>query len=173
MRTKVIFILTITVTLGLVLIASNREWFMSSPNAFIYFFTGVIVVVVATAIGLTRRDRGRRGNIPSGQVPENREERRRFERIQHRLNARPTLTIDGETYEVRDISEQGVRFANPENRAFQKWVHGRLLFSDGADLEIDGVIVRKQPGEIGLQLITTIPGDVIARESRFRLSPPR
>ena len=171
MSTKVVFTITIAVTIGLILIVSNREWFMSSPNAFIYFMSGVIVVVLASAIGYARReDIKRTPPAPRSDPPA--DDRRRFSRVQHKLNARPQLTIDGNTHDVRDISEQGIRIANPEGRVFQKWVRGTLVFSDGTTLEINGLVVRKQPDEIGLQLITTIPKDIIARETEHRLAPP-
>ncbi len=172
MRTKVIFTITIAVTVGLILITSNREWFMSSPNAFIYFMTGVIVVVITSAIGYARRE-GNKETQPALPSEPPADDRRRFTRVQHKLRARPRLTIDGNTHDVHDISEQGIRVANPDGRVFQKWVRGTLTFSDGTELEIDGLIVRKQPDEIGLQLITTIPKEIITREAQFRLATPR
>ncbi|MFH1982324.1 MAG: PilZ domain-containing protein [Pseudomonadota bacterium] len=172
MRTKVIFTITLTVAVGIILIMANREWFISSPNAFIYFLTGVFVIFIASAIGYARREDIREtvaSKKPSTPPPE---DRRRFARIQHKLSRRPSLTIGGIVYSVKDISEQGVRFANPEGLPFQKWVRGMLVFSDGTTMEIDGLVVRKIHGEIGLQLITTIPGDIIEREAQFRLENP-
>lgn len=170
MRTKVIFTITATVAAGIALIMANREWFMASPNAFIYFLTGVLVIVLASAIGYSRREDIRESRNPEKPPTREHDERRRFRRIRHKLRQRPQLTIDGIAHEVKDISAQGIRFANPEARAFQKWVRGVLEFSDGTELEIDGLVVRKLPGEIGLQLITAIPEDIIEREAQFRLA---
>lgn len=172
MRTKVIFTITLAVTLGLALIAGQRDWFMSSPNAFIYFLTGILIVFFASAIGYARREDIRRVMTPDKPAAPGPDERRRFVRIQHKLRHRPHLTIDGADYEVKDISEQGIRFANPDNRPFDKWVRGILVFSSGRDMEIDGLVARKRTGEVALQLITTIPVDIIEEEARYRLAPP-
>ena len=172
MRTKVIFTITLTVAAGMILVMANRDWFMSSPNAFIYFLTGIFVIFLASAVGYARRDDLRSTGRPATPAAEPREDRRRHPRIQHKLNRRPSLSIDGVPHEVRDISQQGVRFANTEGRVFQKWVRGLLTFSDGTEMEIDGLVVRNRHGEIGLQLITTIPADIIEREAQFRLRNP-
>ncbi|CAD7845328.1 MAG: hypothetical protein [Olavius algarvensis Delta 4 endosymbiont] len=171
MRTKVLYITSACVICGALIIWLNKSFFLGLPNFFAWFIAGITVVFLFVSIIIK--------NVPAGtsppriQTPEDTfAERREFPRIRHRLNRRPRLIVERDELEVLDISERGLRFENKTDINLQDWVRGTLVFSDESTLDINGLVVRKQTDTVSLQLITTIPADMLAREHEHHLGKP-
>ncbi|MEO7965691.1 MAG: PilZ domain-containing protein [Gemmatimonadaceae bacterium] len=82
-----------------------------------------------------------------------------FDRSEYRIpyppSARPRITIAGEVREVVDCSEQGLRYVAEAGRVPETGakVSGMVrLVSGGAPINVTGVVVRIQEGEVALQL---------------------
>ena len=171
MRTRVLYITTALVLGGAVIIWLNKEFFLGLPGFFAWFVAGVTVVVLAVSIIIKSVPPDR--TLRADRNPENNyTERREFPRIQHRLPRRPCLQIDQQEFEVLDISERGIRFLNNTPIQLSDWIRGTLVFSDKSTLNINGIVIRTQADTVSLQLITTIPAEMIARETEHHLSSP-
>ena len=83
---------------------------------------------------------------------EKREHPRKFFTPGHR----PTIRIGLQEFDIIDISEKGVRFVNDKKIVQQGWVNGTIVFTDGAPVDVDGVIVRNEDGDMGLHLLAPI-----------------
>jgi hypothetical protein len=171
MRTKVLYIASALVLCGAVIIWFNKDFFLNLPGFFAWFVAGVTIVVLFASIMIK--------SAPATDTPQaagthknKYTERREFPRIRHRLNRRPRFQIDDQELEVLDISERGLRFQNSAGLRFEDWVRGTLVFSDDSVLIINGLVARRQGDTVSLQLITTIPPDMIARENAHHLSMP-
>lgn len=69
---------------------------------------------------------------------------------------RPTIRIGPQEFDVIDISERGVRFVN-DKKIFQKgWVNGTITMPGRTSIQVDGVIVRQENGDLGLHLVASI-----------------
>jgi len=97
-----------------------------------------------------------------------REEKRRYYRIEYPASLRPTLKIRKHEFEVVNISEKGVMFLADKKIEFGRWVSGDVTFFDGQPIGIEGKIVRKHENNIGMFLtIKPIPYSKILSEQRF------
>ena len=83
---------------------------------------------------------------------EKREYTRRFFAPDHR----PTIRIGPQEFDIIDISERGVRFVNDKKLFQDGWVNGTIVFPDRVPIDVDGVIVREEDGDMGLRLIAPI-----------------
>ena len=171
MRTKVLYITSACVFGGAVIIWLNKSFFLGLPNFFAWFIAGITVVFLFVSIIIKNVpvEKGKAANRP----PEDAfAERREFPRIRHRLSRRPRFVVEKEELEVLDISERGLRFAARADLNLQDWVRGTLVLSDEGTLDINGLVVRKDAHTVSLQLITTLPADILARERRYHLGQP-
>ncbi len=171
MRTKVLYIASALVIFGAVIVWLNKDYFLNLPGFFSWFIATVTVVVLFASIIIknvseTTPLKKTRADKPGY------EDRRDYPRIQHRLNRRPRFLIDNQELEVVDISERGLRFINSASLRFTDWVRGTLVFSDESTVGINGIIARRQGNTVSLQLITTIPSEMIARENEHHLAKP-
>jgi hypothetical protein len=168
MQNRFLYITAAIVVIGAAAMAFYGDRFMGAPVGVVYVFSGVVIVFIAVSVITSRRSGGRAPEDTSapGHVYE---ERRRAPRVYHVPKDRPYLQIDETEYEVMNISERGLRFANPQTTRFQRWIRGDLFFSDGNRLEIDGIVVRNHDHHISLQLLTTIPISVVEKESQHQM----
>ena len=83
-------------------------------------------------------------------------EKRQHPRTIFAAEERPKLKIGVQEFDVIDISEKGVRFVNDKKVGSQGWVNGTIEFADARSIDIDGIIVRRESGNIGLHLISPI-----------------
>jgi len=83
-------------------------------------------------------------------------EKRQHKRKEYRDGHRPTLTIRGFAFEVLNISERGLGFLHDEKMNLTGWVTGTLLFENDTTVDIEGIIVRREDGQIGLHLVDSI-----------------
>lgn len=87
-------------------------------------------------------------------------EKRRHPRTQFDAEDRPRLRIGVQEFEVIDISEKGVRFVNDKKIGTQGWVNGTIVFPDERSVDIDGIVVRRESGNMGLHLISPIDFEI-------------
>jgi hypothetical protein len=83
-------------------------------------------------------------------------EKRQHPRTVFGSQERPKLKIGLQEFEVIDISEKGVRFVNDKEVGTKGWVNGTIVFSDSRVVDIDGIVVRQEGGDLGLHLISPI-----------------
>ncbi|MBU0988444.1 MAG: PilZ domain-containing protein [Proteobacteria bacterium] len=83
-------------------------------------------------------------------------EKRNYSRQKYSSQERPTLKIGIWEFIVKDISAKGLCLVDNKKINLTGWVSGTLVFSDNTSQEIDGIVVRKKDGEIGLHLVTSI-----------------
>ena len=83
-------------------------------------------------------------------------ERRQYPRTVFDSEDRPRLKIGVQEFEIIDISEKGVRFVNDKKVNSAGWINGTIIFPDSKSIDIDGIIVRQESGNLGLHLISPI-----------------
>ena len=76
-------------------------------------------------------------------------EARAFPRVEYPSHLRPYLQVAGETCEVVDCSEQGLRYGSAvDPRPVGSMVNGRIRFRSGVEVAVRGRVVRVQGGEV-------------------------
>jgi hypothetical protein len=171
MRTKVLYITSAFIACGAAIIWFNKSYFLGLPNFFAWFMASVTIVFLFVAIVVKNVPAAKR---PSANRPrvDKYADRREFPRIRHRLKRRPHLIIEKQDHEVLDISAQGLRFESGAGFEPEQWIRGTLVFSDESKLDINGLVSRRQADTVSLQLITTIPADLLAKENKYHLGLP-
>jgi hypothetical protein len=94
-------------------------------------------------------------------------ERRSYFRILYKPTKRPKLSVDKNEFEIADISEGGIRFINEREVDLGQQMRGTATFLMGESVDIEGDIVWKQDGEIGLLLKSFIPPAMMEKEKQF------
>lgn len=94
-------------------------------------------------------------------------ERRSFVRVIYKPSQRATLKIASHEFEVLDVNESGIRFANPNDKTLATFVQGTLIMLNGQRIEIDGKIEWARVPEVGMSLNYVIPSEAIENEQRF------
>ena len=94
-------------------------------------------------------------------------EKRSYFRILYKPAKRPKLSVDKNEFEIADISEGGIRFINEREVDLGKQIQGTATFLMGESVNIEGDIVWKQDGEIGLLLKSFIPTATMEKEKQF------
>ena len=108
------------------------------------------------------------GNDPSMNTIEySGPERRTFIRVIYKPTQRAILKIASHEFEVLDVNESGIRFANPSDKTLATFVRGTLIMLNGDNLEIDGRIEWVRNPEIGISLSFVIPSEAIEKEQRY------
>ncbi len=94
-------------------------------------------------------------------------ERRTFVRIIYKPSQRAILKIASCEFEVFDVNESGIRFANPSAKTLATFVRGTLVLLNGERLEIDGKVEWLRNREVGISLNFMIPSEAIEKEQRY------
>ena len=94
-------------------------------------------------------------------------ERRNFVRIIYKPSQRATLKIASHEFEVLDVNESGIRFANPYHKTLATFVRGVLVLLNGDHLDIDGKVEWVRNPEVGLSLNFVLPPEAIEKEQRY------
>jgi len=94
---------------------------------------------------------------------------REHHRIQYPLPARPHLVVEGRSFEVIDLSAQGIRFRLDEGLSFalRDEVAGTIRFRRDESVEVTGVVVRVTGREVAVKLDVGVPLRVIIEEQRI------
>ena len=90
-------------------------------------------------------------------------------RIEYPIRERPTFTVGKVVYPVMDASERGIRFAMPgELPEIGTRFAGRLRFSRGEEMPLEGDVVRLHEQSVAIHLAGAgIPLKTIFDEQRF------
>lgn len=83
-------------------------------------------------------------------------------RITHPRHAPPQQ--DG--FEVLDLSEGGLSFANPDRLDFTRPIQGALHFFDGRRTDISGKVLRADGPRVTIKLLAPLPPDLVMAEQR-------
>ncbi|MGB5984214.1 MAG: PilZ domain-containing protein [Desulfobacterales bacterium] len=138
------------------------------------FLMGVLIAL-ATALALSMiRKRKRKAVFTAdsdesdpGDAPHTLGNQRRHLRVTYPDDRQPLIRIRKHRLPVADISEKGLCFLNTGKIKLGKWVRGEVTLHMGSTLVVEGQVVRKQNGAIGLSLITPIPYKTIVAEGRL------
>ena len=83
----------------------------------------------------------------------------------------PTLRTDGNAYEVTDISEMGLRFYNYSKMDVRHRVFGTVTLLCGKSIDVEGMVVRKNPVHISMNVKIPIERNVLVREQQYMQKP--
>ena len=89
-------------------------------------------------------------------------EKRAHPRKSFSADKRPTIQIGLQEFEVIDISEKGIRFVNDKKILQTGWVNGTINFPGRVSVDVDGVIVREDGGNMGLHLVGSLDPDIVS-----------
>ena len=86
-------------------------------------------------------------------------QRREYFRVEYPSGYRPRFVVAGESFEILDVSECGIRFLIVDGTNFIIGAHikGNIHFTDGEELECSGVVLRNEFGAVALQQDVSIP----------------
>lgn len=103
------------------------------------------------------------GKLPLGR------DRRRLYRVYFPPEFRPTISIRGNPYQVIDISENGVRFSNPEKKIMPGDIfQATIILHDNEPLNIVGRVIRNDDEQVAMMMtIRGIPYRKIIFEQAF------
>jgi hypothetical protein len=116
-------------------------------------------------LGLVTRARLARARISMTHPVE-----RSYYRIVFPLTEQPVLILEGQQYAVVDCSEHGLRFVRTLALPLEvgKVVRGVVRFRRGAEVDVEGEVVRLQGEHAALNLnVTPIPMATIFDEQRY------
>ncbi len=98
---------------------------------------------------------------------------RQFYRVTFPELERPWIRINGQKYEVADVSERGIRFLHSADTVFPPGteVQGTVLFHDGTSNTVEGNVLRtasrRNLRECIVQLEVGIPLAQITAQQRY------
>ena len=81
------------------------------------------------------------------------EQRREYFRVEYPSGYRPRFIIKGQSFDILDVSECGIRFLHIDNASFiiGASIKGIIRFTDGEELECSGVVLRNELGAVAVQ----------------------
>lgn len=90
-------------------------------------------------------------------------QRREHFRLTYPLGSQPVLVINGEYYDIREISEGGLRFASESSTDYhgKKIIEADIHFPDGTKASVDGRIVRQEECETVFELFKHVSHPII------------
>lgn len=103
------------------------------------------------------------------------QERRGFERVDYRATDRPRFATRGQTFEVVDCAERGLRYAPvalgrlPEVGSD---IGGTITFPSGSSVEVQGVVVRASADGVAINFTELWIDKEIIEAERRRLRQP-
>jgi hypothetical protein len=114
--------------------------------------------------------------LPDSLRPMSDTERRGFERVEYAPGERPLFLSGGESFEVVDCAERGIRVLPsrevPQLPEVGSDLHGTVRFPGGTEVPVEGVVVRVSGDGIAVNFTQVwIDKEVIERERR-RLRGP-
>jgi hypothetical protein len=90
-------------------------------------------------------------------------------RIQYPTAARPRIVIEGQSFDVIDLSERGVRFRMDEGSSFAVGdeIAGIIRLRASEPVEVGGVVLRVVARDVAAKLDVGIPLRTIIEQQRF------
>lgn len=94
---------------------------------------------------------------------------RAFYRLVYPMAFRPRFLTEGRTFEVIDLSEQGLRFLHPgpDSPKVGTPLAGVVRLPTGEALAVEGAVVRLALPSVALELVKGIPYSVMIEQQRF------
>jgi len=86
-------------------------------------------------------------------------EKRKQIRMTYPVSKRPIFRVSGEKLEVKDVSRSGLKFCRDKIK-LKGWVKGTMDLTDGACIEVEGIVVRIDKKDMGLCFIGDLKDDV-------------
>lgn len=107
---------------------------------------------------------------PQTDIPNRREHVRVYYPLSCLKKFLPVLILHARSYQVMDISEKGIRFANPSSNLVPNGMLSLILqFPDGSSVSVMGKVVRRVPKQIAVRLENGIPYTrIMAEQVRLR-----
>jgi hypothetical protein len=151
-----------------VLTAQLRGSYLVDPNpwttaAMAVFIAGVALLAAVVSGGILSKRR------KYWQPPAPDENQRQTFRIVYPEGDQPRLVVgqpwgDSATFQVLDVSEEGLRFADDASLMVGHEVRGQLVFADGSSAQVSGKVVRRMEDQVCLHLTHTVPSSLIVGE---------
>ncbi len=90
-------------------------------------------------------------------------QRREHFRLTYPLGSQPVLVVNGECYDVREISEGGLRFASEASTEYlgKKLIEADIHFPDGTKSSVEGKVVRQEKNETIFELFKHVSHPII------------
>lgn len=92
--------------------------------------------------------------------------KRQDQRVSYRSDAHPSLIIEGQSFSVLDVAENGVRFSIPRNQRIKKRGRAELTFICGDTLTVRGSLTRREGNEATLMFKKPISLEILSKERR-------
>lgn len=94
---------------------------------------------------------------------------RKVFRIKYPETDRPRLSTGGNTFEVIDCSESGLRYqlGNAPEPAVSKTIQGRVSFGCGQCADVSGYVLRVQDGLVAVRFAKSISAGIMLHEQRW------
>lgn len=102
-------------------------------------------------------------------------QKRNHYRIEYPPAARPVLLIGGRSYEILNLSEQGLKYDHPggSKPAIGEPLSGTIVFADRKRVEVEGSVLRVVGSTVVAHLGRGVPfGKIMAEQRRFLKLPP-
>ena len=94
-------------------------------------------------------------------------DRRKHFRLTYLKEGRPTLKVEKHNFEVLDISQRGLRFLNDKAIRLPKYVSGKLIFTDGESIDIEGLLKWEHDDYFGVYLKDLLSPAILQKEQRY------
>lgn len=102
-------------------------------------------------------------------------QRRNFFRIDYPPADRPSLHVSGRTYEIANLSEQGLEYVHPGagQPSVGAPLNGEVSFADGERVEVAGSVVRRDGQAVAVRLARGITFQRMQAEQRRLIAKTR
>ena len=99
-------------------------------------------------------------------------QKRKFFRIEYPRDEQPTLRLAGKKYPVLDVSEEGIRFELPLDHELEDGdrIVGTIDFCRRTNADIKGFVLRISRGSCVVSLERHLPLPLIMSEQRYLLA---
>lgn len=93
-------------------------------------------------------------------------QKRAYFRVEFPRSYHPSLQLDVDTYDVRNVSEYGIKFSVGDDNPFMtdELVVAQIIFPDEQRFELSGQIVRIDADTVSMRLDAPLPLDKIRAE---------
>jgi PilZ domain len=90
-------------------------------------------------------------------------QRREHFRLTYPLGSQPVLVVNGECYDICEISEGGLRFASESNTEYlgKKLIEANIHFPDGTKSSVEGKVLRQEKNETVFELFKHVSHPII------------
>jgi len=91
-------------------------------------------------------------------------EQRKYLRITYQENKRPSLQIEDQIFEVKDLTQMGIGFINHDGTELGNQIEGILTFLNGEMLNVEGDVVWEQDKNYVIVFKHPMPAEIIRKQ---------